>query len=376
MVRTAATALAAYHTDESSYDATPRRARAAIEPDPARGVRGLKVTGDRPTDSRSPRRRRSGPTFTLTPRRGGSRPRCVLDRGPRRLCGRRGNRLVSQAARSSDALEHDLQRQRLVADVVEQHDDRVVVVALHDALAPLARGRPARRRRTGVGGAAPPRPARVAVVAVAARAARTARRSRTGRTRGGSRRSRRRRASCRRASGRTRAGAPGRGRRLDRGRARRRVRGWRDRAVGEHLDRARLLEPDDRRRELRLRSARSPPAARPARAARRPRRRPASTVRDLLQVDLAAAGEEAAQAEVLGAVEQDAPRPARRRGPRGRSPGSRRRATRRRRRGGPSARSALSTPMPNAVVATTTSSSPSMKRSCDASRSAPRMPAW
>ena len=136
---------------------------------------------------------------------------------------------------------------------------------------------------------------------------------------------------------------------------------------GQHLDGARLLEPRDRggqpglaqlrrlleRRRLdraaRAAPPRRPSRARPGRPARRRRR------------SGAARGPRAGR--------RAAPRPARRRGRRGRPPGSRSRATRRSRRGRPSARSALSTPMPNAVVATTTSSSSAMNRSWTSSRS-------
>ena len=77
------------------------------------------------------------------------------------------------------ALAHDRQRERLVARVVEEHDHRVLVVALDDALAPLPVRRRVRRRRTGRRTAARAR-GRPRSCRSCRTAARTARRSRRG----------------------------------------------------------------------------------------------------------------------------------------------------------------------------------------------------
>src|SRR3954453_7358062 len=148
------------------------------------------------------------------------------------------------------ALGHEFERQRLVANLVEQHDDALAVVALEPPLAEALvrdaradRERPVghRRRRADA--------AREAVVAVAA--GRVERLARGGgpETRG--------------AAAGLRIGAHhvdtravegtalllGLDRRGDRGLGRRRVLGLGDLAARAHLDRSRVLEPRDRGRE-------------------------------------------------------------------------------------------------------------------------------
>ena len=208
MVRTVATALATYHTDENTYDATRADLVRRSSPRSARPAPTSRSVGTGTTASRSPRSRSRTRTFTLVRDDDGdvTRSCTVPDRG---LCRRPTATAGSSRGAQQRPLDDHVQRERLVADVVEQHDDRRRRRSA--ARRPSPQSSWATRAPTGERHVLRRRPrprARRGSCRSSRTAARTARRSRTARTRAGTRRSPRRRASCPRASGRTRAAAP------------------------------------------------------------------------------------------------------------------------------------------------------------------------
>ena len=252
------------------------------------------------------------------------------------------------SSRAQQPALDDGERERLVADLVEEDDDRC------RPRSAARRPRPTRRcatRAPSANGSSRPRrrrrPPGAAVVAVPARPPSNGSpkydRSELAPAAVASRRTR---ASCPRASARARARSSSSSQRRAHGVARAGAR----RARLRPRRRATSTAPASSRREhggreLRLRQLASRSCSSVgvdrAVAARLRRPRPPRSARRRRR---ARAGEEPPQPEVLGAVEEHRLGPARRRARRGRPPGSRRRATRRSRRGRRSARSACRCP--------------------------------
>src|SRR4051812_17587628 len=231
---------------------------------------------------------------------------------PRRVPG--AHRSLARARRASRGLEqpplaYHVERQRLVADLVEEHDHRAaVLVALHDALAPLGvrDARAERERLAGRVGAL--HLAGAAVVAAPAWDAVE------------------RLAEVRQDELAPAAVGLGEGAHHLQARAlelaavlllverlvdglleRRRARPGRDVAGRQHLHRSGVLEARDGGRELGLRQL---GALLQVGGVDRVAGRADDLghLAELVDADVARAGEEAPQAEVLGAVEQDGPR--------------------------------------------------------------------